>query len=82
MSPRRQNLQLARADTETAAFANLGAGRHPGDGEAASLADEELALRFRRGDDQAFGLLSVGQVYPKLVDVAVGRAQISKFEAR
>lgn len=28
--------------------------RHPGDEHAASLADEELALRFRRGDEQAF----------------------------
>lgn len=37
--------------------ANLSAGRQPRDGEAASLADEELALRFRRGDHQAFDLL-------------------------
>lgn len=52
-------LSSGNSDDTGAAWsvANLGAGRHPGDGEAASLADEELALRFRRGDDQAFGLL-------------------------
>lgn len=32
-------------------------GRRPSDRAAASLQDEELALRFRRGDDQAFALL-------------------------
>lgn len=37
--------------------ANLRAGRQPGDGEGANLADEELALLFRRGDHEAFGLL-------------------------
>lgn len=31
--------------------------QRPGDPQAASLADEDLALRFRRGDDQAFALL-------------------------
>jgi RNA polymerase sigma-70 factor (ECF subfamily) len=31
--------------------------RRPGDRPAASPPDEELALRFRRGDDQAFALL-------------------------
>jgi RNA polymerase sigma-70 factor, ECF subfamily len=36
-------------------IANLGAAHQPG--EAARLADEELARRFRRGDDRAFGLL-------------------------
>ncbi|MGA7541130.1 MAG: sigma-70 family RNA polymerase sigma factor [Steroidobacteraceae bacterium] len=30
---------------------------HPGDRQDASPGDEELALRFRRGDDQAFHLL-------------------------
>lgn len=37
--------------------ANLSAGRQSRDAEAASLADEELALRFRRGDHHAFDLL-------------------------
>jgi RNA polymerase sigma-70 factor, ECF subfamily len=36
---------------------DLDARRPPGDRPDESLADEDLALRFRRGDDQAFALL-------------------------
>jgi RNA polymerase sigma-70 factor (ECF subfamily) len=47
----------AGAPSELLSVGDLGSRRRPGERPASGLGDEELAVRFRRGDEQAFNLL-------------------------